>query len=326
MFGIDDMILADAGSALLDSFMADLGSSAASTAAASGSSMVPAALAGGASLAGSVMTNSTNKALANQQMQFSAQQASSIYQRGSADMIAAGLNPILAYANPAQVASYQQPQIQNSLAIASQAATSAYQAHTQGEANKATAYSTTETGHTTKATRPGQVQQIGHVNEKLLSEIEAISFGNALTQANTAKVSQETKTSAALEASHTAQAAESKQRALTSATQEALNRTMEKVQEGQLTIQKVQQIVMYADAALKSSQAKQALSADKLNAANAALSDMNKSLAEAKRQNIEPEAKFNRDFPRFSESLAGMREVFRSIPGLSILMKEGLVP
>ena len=96
-------------------------------------------LPGAATLAGSVLTNSTNRDLASQQMAFSAQQAGSIYQRGSADMIAAGLNPILAYANPAQVASYQQPQIQNALGAASNAAVSAYTAEGQYTAHKAAA-------------------------------------------------------------------------------------------------------------------------------------------------------------------------------------------
>lgn len=306
-----------------------LGSTASSAAAASSAispGLLSAGIAGGASLAGSVMTNSTNKALADQQMAFSAQQAGSIYQRGAADMAAAGLNPILAYANPAQVASYQQPQIQNALGLATQAATSAYQAEGQVTAHHAAAHRDTETGHSTKAKRSGEVEQLGNINKKLLAEIEAISFGNALTQANTAKAAQDTKTSAALEASHSANAVNLKQQALTGAAQEALNRTMEKVQNGQLSLQTVQKIVMYADAALKSKQADQALSATQLNAANEALSRVNSSLVDAKREGIQPEASFNKNWPRFTEALAGMREVFRSIPGLSILMKEGLVP
>lgn len=291
------------------------------------------AAAGAATLAGSVMTNSTNRDLASQQMAFSAQQAGSIYQRGAADMIAAGLNPILAYANPAQVASYQQPQIQNALGLAANAAVSAYAAEGQYSAHKAAAvgshagaYRDTETGHTVKARRPGEVSQLENINKHLLAQIEAISFGNRLTEANTAKSIAETGLTHAQTQVATAQSAELRQRALTGASQEALNRTMETVQKGLLDMQKVQQIVMYADAALKSKQANQAMSATELNKAQEALAKVNSSLVDAKRLGIEPEASFNRDFPRFTEALAGMREVFRSIPGLSILMKEGLVP
>lgn len=79
----------------------------------------------GATLAGSMMNNNTSRSLAGQQQAFSASQAGSIYQRGAADLAAAGINPILAYGSPASMASYTQPNIQPSLALAANSYVSA---------------------------------------------------------------------------------------------------------------------------------------------------------------------------------------------------------
>lgn len=82
-------------------------------------------IAGGATLLGSLLNNSTSRSLASQQQAFSAQQAGSIYQRGAADLAAAGINPIIAYSSPAAMASYSQPNIQPSLSLAAQSFVSA---------------------------------------------------------------------------------------------------------------------------------------------------------------------------------------------------------
>lgn len=79
----------------------------------------------GATLLGSMMNNNTARSLAGQQQAFSASQAATIYQRGAADLAAAGINPILAYGSPASMASYTQPNIQPSLALAAGAFNSA---------------------------------------------------------------------------------------------------------------------------------------------------------------------------------------------------------
>lgn len=273
--------------------------------------------AGALSFGGSVMTNSTNKSLSTQQQTFSAQQAGSIYQRGAKDMIEAGLNPILAYANPAQVASYQQPNIQNSLGNAAASAVSAYQAHTSGESQKASAYDLTESGHTRKGVRPHEIERLKTVNKHLLAQIEAISFGNRLTEANTAKSIAETGLTNAQTEVATAQAAETRQRTLTGASQEALNKTMDIFRQGEISLQKIQQISMYADIALKSAQAQQSMSQTDLNAAQ-------KAAVEVRTLTQQPAAKFNQDYPRYSTILEGLKRTFEAVPGLSILMKEGL--
>jgi len=72
-------------------------------------------IAGGAALAGGILTNSTNKDIAEGNNQWSAEQYAKRYQTMTADMKSAGLNPMLAYSQnagsspTAQQVSYQNP-------------------------------------------------------------------------------------------------------------------------------------------------------------------------------------------------------------------------
>lgn len=78
-------------------FLGDTLSNAASMA--SGGSGYGDLLKAGASLFGGLSTNSANAAQAKQQMAFQAAMSGTSYQRGMADMQAAGLNPMLAMSN-----------------------------------------------------------------------------------------------------------------------------------------------------------------------------------------------------------------------------------
>jgi hypothetical protein len=113
------------------------------------------AFSGAATLLGVNSMNNTAISLANQQQAFSASQASTIYQRGASDLAKAGINPILAYGNPAAVAQYSTPNIQPSLSMAVQNANSANDVSTRRlTGNSQVALNSAETARTYALTGP----------------------------------------------------------------------------------------------------------------------------------------------------------------------------
>lgn len=82
---------------------------------------VAAAVIGGANLLGGMLTNEANKDIAESNNQWSAEQYAKRYQVQTADMKAAGLNPMLAYnASPGSAPSAQQVTFQNPIASATE--------------------------------------------------------------------------------------------------------------------------------------------------------------------------------------------------------------
>lgn len=185
--------------------------------------------AGGLSYMGTQSTNATNTSNANAQMAFSASQAATIYQRGAADLAAAGINPILAYGSPAGLASMTVPNIQPSLSLASNAATSAYDV-ASGALDKQAHAALTSAQTTTEEKRPEQV----------VAETGATTAATAKTKQDTMLSSEHTKT----------------------------EKLRQQLISGEIGLQKIQSTVMQADVYLKSAAAQRELSTASLNAAH----------------------------------------------------------
>lgn len=284
--------------------------------------------AAGANLIGTLFTNDTNKSLAADQQVFSANQASTIYQRGAEDLAKAGLNPILAYAKPAAVASYELPRIENPGASFTSGLSSAYRLESQRQGDIANARAASATAARTESMTPYEIDKIVSetennktTNDKLVAEIAQISFQSKLTQANTAESVQRTQESAARMEVHSAQAANTRQDTLLKVQQEAVQRVMEDLNREGVKLSKAQQIVAYAQAALNTQMAKTSLSQSAMNEAQTALAQANEALSKSKTTLTAPDSEFNQNNPNWSRFLAGTRRLFESIPGLSLLMK-----
>jgi hypothetical protein len=221
----------DIGSAW-DSFTGGLGDLAAPLSSAATASSYAPWIAGGATLLGSLMNNNTSRSLAGQQQAFSASQAASIYQRGAADLAAAGINPIMAYSSPASMASYSQPNIQPSLALAVQSYNSALDTHSSsGLKYSQQNYTNAQTA--TERHRP----------DLLSAETEATSAHSANLKADTVQKHQQTK----------------------------LIQLEQDLTSGKIGLQAIEKIVMQSQAFLNNASSKHQMSSAALSDANTSL-------------------------------------------------------
>lgn len=93
-----------------------------------------AVIAGGASLIGGMLSNSAAKAQSREQMKFQERMSNTQYQRGVADLKAAGLNPMLAYQNGgASSPAGAKAELGNPLGDATHSAQATYMAATQAK-------------------------------------------------------------------------------------------------------------------------------------------------------------------------------------------------
>jgi CII-binding regulator of phage lambda lysogenization HflD len=224
----------DIGSAW-DSFTGGLGDLVAPLSSAATASSYAPWIAGGATLLGSLLNNNTSRSLAGQQQAFSAAQAGSIYQRGAADLAAAGINPILAYSSPASMGSYTQPNIQPSLALAVQSYNSALDTHSSSGLK----YSQQ---HYTNAQTSNEPIRGG----LMAAQTEGTSSQSALTKMHTVHESEKI----------------------------ALTKLEQDLARGNLGLQDIQKIVMQSQAYLNSASAKHQLSSAQLAEAHSALASV----------------------------------------------------
>jgi len=106
-----------------------LGAAATAAGVATGNpALIAAGVSGGLSAYGQERTNAQNAALAREQMGFQERMSGTSYQRAVADMMAAGLNPMLAYSQGgASTPSGQTAVMQNALGAGATSATQGYQ-------------------------------------------------------------------------------------------------------------------------------------------------------------------------------------------------------
>jgi hypothetical protein len=106
-----------------------LGAAATAAGVATGNpALIAAGVTGGLAAFGQERTNAQNAQLARQQMDFQAQMSGTSYQRAVADMMAAGLNPMLAYSQGgASTPGGQTAVMQNALGAGATSATQGYQ-------------------------------------------------------------------------------------------------------------------------------------------------------------------------------------------------------